>query len=88
MTSCNIDETIEAKKAYEHELYKFGKICHHYHADNGTYSFAKFKEAVYEDKQTLTYCSVGSHFQNGKAENRIKYSIILAHTMLLHAAHS
>lgn len=35
----------------------------------------------------LTFCGVGSHHQNGKAENRIKITCEPARSVLIHAMH-
>ena len=40
------EETITAKQAYESDLRKFGKEVRHYHADNGTYAVARYKEEI------------------------------------------
>ena len=66
---------------------KCGKDVRKYHADNGTHAVASCKKEVSESKQTLTFCSVGSHHQNGKAENRIKIICNPARNMLIHAMH-
>ena len=57
----------------------------HYHADNGTYAVAKYREDIENSKQTLTFCGVGGHHQNGKAEKRIKIVCNPARSMLFHA---
>ena len=79
----NVDEALEAKQAYEREVYKYAKEVKHYHADNGTYACKGYKTAVHNNKQTLSYCGVGAHFQNGKAKNRIKLVSSAARTVLI-----
>ena len=81
----NAEETITAKLSYESDLRKHGKEVRHYHADNGTYTVARCKEEIENKKQTLTFCGIGSHHQNGKAENRIKIICNPARSMLTHA---
>ena len=85
--STSADDTIEAKRAFESEMRKYCKDVRHYHADNGTYAVAKYKNEISEQKQTLTFCGVGSHHQNGRAENRIKIICNPARSMLIHAMH-
>ena len=58
----NVDEALEAKQAYEREVYKHSKEVKHYHADNGTYACKGYKTAVHNNKQTLSYYGVGAHF--------------------------
>lgn len=48
--STSADDATLAKRAYEAELRKHGKEVRHYHADNGTYAVAKYKEEI-EDKK-------------------------------------
>ena len=85
--STSADDTILAKRAYEAELRKYGKEVRHYHADNGTYAVAQYKAEIEDKKQSLTFCGVGSHHQNGRAENRIKVICEPARSMLIHAMH-
>ena len=84
-TSTSADETIEAKRACESELRKHAREVRHYHEDNGTCAVAKCKQEVQDQRQTLIFCGVGSHRQNGKAENRIKIICNPARCMLIHA---
>ena len=55
------------------------------HADNGICEVAKCKEEIENEKQTLTFCGMGSHRQNGKSENHIKLICNTARSMLTHA---
>jgi len=57
----------------------------HYHADNGIFAEAEFVRAVEEGGQTISYCGVNAHHQNGRAEKKIRDLQDLARTMLLHA---
>ena len=80
------DKTMISKRSCESELRKHGKEARHSHAGNGTHATSKRKEGIEDQKQALTFCGVGSHHQNGKAENRIKITynlerIISIHTM-------
>ena len=69
------DETIEAKHV---------NILH-YHADNGIFSENKFMNDVRKSKQSISFCSVNAHHQNGRAEKRIRDLREVSRTQLLHA---
>ena len=85
--STDVSEAIEAKEACERETCKYGKEVRHMHADNGTHACEGYKDATHEKKQSLTCCGVGAHFQNGKAENRIKTMAASARTTLINGMH-
>jgi hypothetical protein len=44
----------------------------HYHADNGRFADNAFMQSVAESGQTISFCGVNAHFQNGIAEKRIR----------------
>ena len=46
-----------------------------------------FKASVTKAQQTLSFCGVNAHHQNGKSEQRIKDVTEGTRTSLLHAAH-
>ena len=81
------EETLEAKSAFESYAAEMGVSIKHYHADNGRFAEAAFMEHVKASGQTITFCGVGAHHQNGVAERRIRDLTEHARTMLLHAAH-
>ena len=87
MTKMDGDATVEAKLAFERVAMAHGVNIRHYHADNGLFDTKVFKSAIATAKQTLSFCGVNAHHQNGKAENRIKDVTTGARTALLHAAH-
>ena len=65
------EATLEAKNAYERLLHSFGRKVLAYHADNGRFAEKDFVQDVKDKAQNITYCGVGSHHQNGIAEQRI-----------------
>ena len=79
------DATIEAKRAFECEANTRGVTVRGYHADNGRYAEHLFRNDCKEKSQSLNYCGVGAHHQNGIAEAKIKQLTLAARTMLLHA---
>ena len=83
--STSADETIEAKRRFEAWADTHGVSVSHYHADNGIFADNKFRKAVRDDNQTISFCGVNAHFQNGRAERRIRELQDTARTMLIHA---
>ena len=81
------EETVEAKEAFERFAASFDVTIKHYHADNGRFADKLFREHVTEKGQTISFCGVGAHHQNGKVEKRIRDIVEQARTMLLHASH-
>lgn len=57
----------------------------HYHADNGWFADNAFMADVAKKGQTISFWGVNAHFQNGKAERRIRMLQDLARCQLLHA---
>ena len=78
-------ETLEAKHAFEAFARKFGVVVRHYHADNGRFADNLFVQDVAKQGQTLSFCGVNAHFQNGIAEKRIRDLQESARKQLLHA---
>ncbi len=83
--STSAAETVEGKRAFERYAKKHGVTVKHYHADNGIFAEAEFVRALEADGQTISYCAVNAHHQNGKAEKKIRDLQELARTMMLHA---
>ena len=79
------EETILAKRKFEEFAQMHGVRVQHYHADNGIFADNKFRQAVRDDRQTLSFCGVNSHWQNGRAERRIRELTEHARTSLIHA---
>jgi hypothetical protein len=72
MTKLDADSTVEAKLAFERVSASHGVVVKHYHADNGLFDTKTFRAAVLRSQQSLTFCGVNAHHQNGRAESRIK----------------
>ena len=56
-----------------------------FHADNGIYAETAFIHEVTDCGQTISFCGVGAHHQNGVAENHIERLTRGSRTNLLHA---
>ena len=65
-------ETLSAKTTFEAYSRKHGVRILHYHADNGIFADNLFTRAVDQAGQNITYCGVNAHWQNGRAERRIR----------------
>ena len=78
------EEIVEAKRAFEAYARDHGVNIEHYHADNGRFADNLFVQSIRENKQTISYCSVNAHHQNGRAEKRIRDLKVVARTQLLH----
>jgi hypothetical protein len=81
--STNTTETLEAKQAFEQWADLHNVRIKHYHADNGRFAETVFDVA--KKGQTISFSGVNAHFQNGKAERRIRLLQDLARSQLLHA---
>ena len=82
-----MQETLDAKHAFERVAHQHAVRIMHYHCDNGRFADRVFLDDVCKAGQTITFCGVGAHHQNGVAERRIRDITKSARTMLLHAAH-
>ena len=69
---------------YEKLVCQSGHQVKHYRADNGRFADKAFHQSVNENDQTLDFCGVGAHHQNGLIENRNKALTLGARTLLLH----
>ncbi|KAI2489917.1 hypothetical protein MHU86_24671 [Fragilaria crotonensis] len=79
------EETVQGKVAFEKFCEARGVTVTHYHADNGRFADKGFVNHVTANRQSITYCGVNAHFQNGMAEKRIRDLQDQVTTMLLHA---
>ena len=78
-------ETVEAKHAWERKCAEYQVRIRRYHCDNGRYAETLFRKDVKDNQQSMTFCGVGSHHQNGIAEKKIRDLSEQARTMLAHA---
>jgi len=84
-TSMTSEETVKSKLAFEKYAASHGVHIKHYHADNGRFKDNLFMKSVEDERQTISFCGVGAHHQNGIAEKRIGDLQRRATTLLLHA---
>lgn len=78
-------ENLKSKQAWEDFCSKHGVETRHYHADNGHFADRGFLDDVEDKGQTITFCGVNAHFQNGISEKRIRDLQDAARTVLLDA---
>ena len=76
---------MDAKKAFEANARHHGVTVRRYHADNGRFAEHKWVNHCKDNGQTISYCTAYAHFQNGKAEKRIRDLQEEARKILLHA---
>ena len=79
------EETVQGKKAFEHFAKSHNVTIEHYHADNGRFADNLWLADVARCQQTISYCGVNAHWQNGIAEKRIRDLVDAARTILLDA---
>jgi hypothetical protein len=85
MKDLMLSEALLAKHAYEHFLALLDVESKAYHADYGQFADKGFRDDCTSSNQTITFCGVGSHHQNGIAERKIKDIALGGQTLLLHA---
>jgi hypothetical protein len=85
MKDLTLSETLMAKHTYERFLASLGVDSKAYHANNGCFADKGFRDDCISSNQTITFCGVDSHHQNGIAERKIKNITLGAWTLLLHA---
>ncbi len=72
MRDLGMDETLLAKSAFERHAHEGGILIESYQADNGCFADAGFQKAIKDANQSINFCAVGAHHQNGIVERRIK----------------
>lgn len=85
MRTLSSEETIMAKEAFEAFSREQGVTIEQYHADNGRFADNAFIEHTKKNHQRLTFCGVDAHFQNGRAEKKIRDLQDSARTSLIYA---
>ena len=65
------EETVQAKHAFKQSANQCGVKILHYHADNGRFADNTFIQDCKAQGQSLSYCGVNAHFQNGIAERHM-----------------
>ena len=85
MTECSGKETLRAKQEFEAFAASHGVRIAHYHADNGRFQESMFTDDVQLNAQTISFCGVNAHHQNGIVERHIRKITESSRTMLLHA---
>ena len=83
--STNGEDTLEANKLFKAYSRSKGVKILYYHVDNGRFVECTWMEHVKQHGQKFSYCAAYSHFQNGKAENRIRNLQEQARKIILHA---
>ena len=67
----NMEKTQKAKETFERYAAIQGVIVKHYHADNGRFADRGFINHVQSKGQTISFCGLNAHHQNGVSEKRI-----------------
>ena len=83
--SKDLKSLLDLKTAFEAFASKFGVTVQSNWADNAIYAADAFKSVCTAQKQDLTHCAVGGHWQNAIAERTIGFVTQTARTILLHA---
>lgn len=78
-------ELVKSKQEFEIWSTKFGMKIKNIRADNDVYSVKLFRDACTKDQQTLTFCAVGAHWQNGVAKRFVGMITERTCRILLHA---
>jgi hypothetical protein len=66
--STGAEETLQGKRQFESYAASHGVKIRHYHADNGRFAENLWVNDVTICDQTISYCGVNAHFQNGITE--------------------
>lgn len=79
---------LDAKLAFERFSHSHGVTIRHYHCDNGRFAESAFRDNCTASNQTVSFCGVNAHHQNGIAERRIRDLRDSSRSMLLLAKHN
>jgi len=84
-TSLDSEQTVASKVAFEAKAASYNVSIKSYHADNGRFAEKSFKDEVQNANQTIKYCAVGAHHQNGIIERKIGTMSSGTRILLMHA---
>ena len=84
-TSLDGDQTVQAKNNFEAHAQTCGVKIKSYRADNGRFAEKSFRDSVRAAQQTIDFCAVGAHHQNGLIERHFQTLATRTRTILLHA---
>ena len=84
-TSLDGEQTLAAKNMFESHAASCGVKVKSYRADNGRFAEKSFIDAISSAQQTIDFCAVGAHHQNGVIERHFQTLSSKARTILLHA---
>jgi hypothetical protein len=84
MRNLSLEETLIAKRSWEKILNFAGRTAKHCRADNGRFADQEFLDDCNDHNQSLSFCGVGAHHQNGIVEGKNKMLTQGARTLLLH----
>ena len=85
MHDLTLDETLLAKKYFE-RLANDGEVAiKAYRSDNGSFADKGCHDAVQDSNQTIKFCAVGGHHQNGIVEKNIKELNLITRNLLLYS---
>jgi hypothetical protein len=79
------EELLKSKLEFKDFSARFNIKIKNIRADNGLYTAKCFQDLCLKYQQSLTFCAVGAHWQNGIAQRFIGSSTARACTILLHA---
>ena len=83
-TSLDADSTLVSKRLFERDAAQCGVSVKNYHADNGIFTSAKWKDVLLDLEQYQTLSGSGAHHQNPLAERYIGVVCASARAMLMH----
>ena len=81
MTGMDSAETVRTKEAFARFAFSYDVHTKHYHYNNNLFNRNIFHNSTRRSNQTISFCGVNAHHQNGKSERKN------VRTVLLHASH-
>jgi len=83
--STNAQDTLKANHSFERFAKSHGVQVHNYLADNGQFAEHAWKTDENALSQSICFAGVNAHFQNGRAEKKIRDLQDMAQMQLIHA---